>query len=339
MPLKNVNADNEGSFSNARHEYSETINSTYTVAEFNKKKYLGNRDASTIVAKRKMKQIGYGSMNPNGISMSFSSVANVNTIQDALRRVRGSGNTVPPKVTHKYVYNIVAPVDKSNILNNNVLIIGDIVVNIVKSNIEKALSVLGYDSENINITTQVISGSYTGSNLTLANYSVVILYTNSGYSTYHANLGSNLNSYVSSGGNLITSEFCWGVGVAAITGFDYTNTPYVYNSNDYSLTDLAKMTKTTTHVITTDISSDINLGSQNINSPIVLQSGSTTIATTLAGNSLIAIKTYGLRRFVGINAYIKTNDISDETSEDYTTYIEFNKLLANYVLWCIKIIS
>ena len=102
MPLKNDNADNESSLSNARRSYAKSINAeNYTLPELHKKKYLGNRDASNVMETKKRNQIGYGSKNPTGEPLSFSSITNTNTIQNALTRVRAGGYVVPKKVTQK----------------------------------------------------------------------------------------------------------------------------------------------------------------------------------------------------------------------------------------------
>jgi hypothetical protein len=57
------------------------------------------RDASSVTARRRVQQIGLGTMNAADQTMGYSSNVERNTQHSALRRVRGGGSVVPPKVT------------------------------------------------------------------------------------------------------------------------------------------------------------------------------------------------------------------------------------------------
>jgi len=67
-----------------------------------KKKWYGNRDASQIVANRRVNSVGSGSMNAANKPLSFTSDNDRNTQRDARKRVRSGGAVVPAKVTHNY---------------------------------------------------------------------------------------------------------------------------------------------------------------------------------------------------------------------------------------------
>jgi len=103
MPLKDSTSDGTASFSLDRHHYSDALN-VQTVAEIQRKKWMGgNRDASQVVANRRVASMGVGSLNASGNSMNFVSNTNRSTIDQALARVRGGGYMVPPKVSKKYL--------------------------------------------------------------------------------------------------------------------------------------------------------------------------------------------------------------------------------------------
>jgi hypothetical protein len=127
MPQKNNTSDNQSSFSMDRKAYenSFTLNPSitknnpayYTIGGFNntsrrnlkvfdgtstakQKQWYGNRDASEIIRKNRVNSVGLGSLNSQGQSLNFESHANVNIVNDALRRVRGGGAVAPKKKNH-----------------------------------------------------------------------------------------------------------------------------------------------------------------------------------------------------------------------------------------------
>ena len=128
MPLKDGNSNSDSNFSLARHTYVEA-NGNYTsnvqhvyqgVANAherapraliqngqqpNQKKYLGNRDSSSVTARKRVNAVGNVTLNAGNGAISFNSNSehNYNTRNDALRRVRGGGSIVPSKVTQKYI--------------------------------------------------------------------------------------------------------------------------------------------------------------------------------------------------------------------------------------------
>jgi hypothetical protein len=62
-------------------------------------KWLGNRDASQIIANRRNNAVGKGTVLLTGQTdpLSFTTYKDVNTTNDAIRRVRAGGAVAPPK--------------------------------------------------------------------------------------------------------------------------------------------------------------------------------------------------------------------------------------------------
>ena len=96
MPQKDITSDGTSSFAMGRKNYYETYAQSPTNAVLKQKKFIGgNRDASSVVARRKTAEIGVGTMNANSQLMSFTTVRDINDGNNALRRVRAGGTYVP----------------------------------------------------------------------------------------------------------------------------------------------------------------------------------------------------------------------------------------------------
>ena len=96
MPQKDITSDGTSSFAMGRKNYYETYAQAPTNAVWKQKKFIGgNRDASSVVARRKTAEIGVGTMNANSQLMSFTTVRDINDGNNALRRVRAGGTYVP----------------------------------------------------------------------------------------------------------------------------------------------------------------------------------------------------------------------------------------------------
>jgi hypothetical protein len=97
-----LSSDGASSFAMARRQYTEV----YPVIDqsINKKKKFigGNRDASSVVARRRAVEVGVGTLNANRDPMSFTGVRDINDTNNALRRARAGGTYVPPKKTQHY---------------------------------------------------------------------------------------------------------------------------------------------------------------------------------------------------------------------------------------------
>lgn len=102
MPQKDLTSDGTSSFAMSRRQYAEV----YPVIDqsVNKqKKYIGgNRDASSVVARRRAVEVGVGTLNASKTAMSMTGVRDINDTNNALRRVRAGGAYVPPKKTNHY---------------------------------------------------------------------------------------------------------------------------------------------------------------------------------------------------------------------------------------------
>jgi hypothetical protein len=98
MPLKDSTSDNQSSFTMARQTYLETIPvPPNTVTENIQKKWFGNRDASNVVADRRTRAVGKGSLNASGNLYSFTAYNDTSSADSARRRARAGGSVAPPK--------------------------------------------------------------------------------------------------------------------------------------------------------------------------------------------------------------------------------------------------
>ena len=192
-------------------------------------------------------------------------------------------------------------------------IIGDTSIATVATGIATARTALGYSNVTITYTSTLLN-NYTGSNLTTANFDALLVYTNGGI-TFNSNFGTNLNSYITSGGPVVFGVFSWG-NVAAITNFTYTNCPYAYKGTQTTLT--ATMTKTVSHPITSNLSTAVTPSPTFCTQAITVQNDATSIATFPDGTSMIAYQTSPRR--VGVNLF------PPNTANVYRTFL-------NSLLW------
>ena len=97
MPQKDITSDGGSSFEMGRQTYIRSFPELTKTAQTNpQKKWLGNRDASQVTTNRRNEQMGV-SLNPNRNIMSFTTYKDVNTVKNALTRVRAGGSVAPPK--------------------------------------------------------------------------------------------------------------------------------------------------------------------------------------------------------------------------------------------------
>lgn len=107
MPLKNITSDGDSTFAMDRRIYMRTEDSGESKKPLilQKKKWYGAssvRDSSIVMEKRVQQEVGVGSLNHLGESMSFNTVKDENVVRQALVRVRNIGSCAPAKKTHKY---------------------------------------------------------------------------------------------------------------------------------------------------------------------------------------------------------------------------------------------
>lgn len=95
MPMKDINTDGTAESENTRKEYSRTVN------EINKmqKKCFNNRDASDVIRRRRVSEVGVGSFNASKVPSSHLSKTDYHVRNSALAHVRNAGSVVPKKVT------------------------------------------------------------------------------------------------------------------------------------------------------------------------------------------------------------------------------------------------
>jgi hypothetical protein len=100
MPQKDLTSDGESSFEMGRKIYTKTNQPFQSENVLNTKKWVGgNRDSSSITTRLKNNTIGKGSINTDTKqTLSFTTYKDVNTVNNALTRVRAGGAMVPPKV-------------------------------------------------------------------------------------------------------------------------------------------------------------------------------------------------------------------------------------------------
>lgn len=347
MPLKNDNADGTSVFAMGRHGYVETVGTlNNSVAIQLKKKYLGgnNRDASSIIANKKRNQIGNGSVNASGQNISFSSTSDTTTQNSALSRVRAGGYMVPKKFTTKYVAYADAVKNTVPIVyNNKVLILCELSVSTSDALVLQSglIEIFTLDTKRVisGITVKSLSEYsgiiYDGADLTVSNYSVVILITDNPVTTgiktvYHPLLGKNLNNYIASGGNIIMANYCW-QNNNPIPGFIYAQVPFLYNNNySTSPTNLASLIYKP-HPITNGLSDNVMMNPQNIITNLYLSNGARTIVTTTNNIPFVSVLEQGLlkSRTVSINGNL---GVILPNNNNYT------KLIYNCVNWCLKVI-
>ena len=106
MPAKDITSNGVSNFSLGRMNYARGFQimqpSFVASAEPQKKWICRNQDASTITQARRITTIGSGTFNENERAMSFTAGNQVNTVNNALTRVRSQGSTVPRKATGPY---------------------------------------------------------------------------------------------------------------------------------------------------------------------------------------------------------------------------------------------
>ena len=95
MPMKDINTNGTAESENSRAEYSRTV------GEINKmqKKCYNNRDASDVIRRRRVGEVGVGSFNAEKVASSNLSKTDQHVRNSALAHVRNAGSAVPKKVT------------------------------------------------------------------------------------------------------------------------------------------------------------------------------------------------------------------------------------------------
>lgn len=104
MPQKDSTTDNASSFQMGRKMYIDTLPEPI---EPTKKWMPSTRDASDIARRRRVAALGKGSINVSPNMLSFTTYRDINTTNDALRRVRAGGSVAPAKKNAQTINPIV----------------------------------------------------------------------------------------------------------------------------------------------------------------------------------------------------------------------------------------
>jgi hypothetical protein len=99
MPLKDKTSDNNSTFAMGRMMYSKITETITTDSQKTQKKWMGSRDCSDVVQRRKLNAIGKNSLNIDSNTLSFTNTNNTNDARQALAKTRKSGGGIPKKVT------------------------------------------------------------------------------------------------------------------------------------------------------------------------------------------------------------------------------------------------
>jgi hypothetical protein len=196
-----------------------------------------------------------------------------------------------------------------------VLFLGDSTVTSIASNINTYITATG---QSISYSAVTMSTNYTGSgNITKANYDVVMIYTNAGQigTTTMANA---LTTFVGQGGSVVSGTFLWSL---FPSGYNFTGTT-TFNTNAQSNPPGGNIIITSATTITNGIG--LTMPTTFNNGAITLNSGSAQLATYSDGTNLLALKTIGSARLVGINA--SPVNISNSTST-------ITKMFGNAILY------
>lgn len=194
------------------------------------------------------------------------------------------------------------------------LILGDASTSTVRTLINNRLVALGYSG--FTISTTRLSTTYSGSDLNVASYSTILMYTN-GSDYGSSTLPTNLNSYMDNGGNFVTAVFMWNI---KPTGFDYDRTAFQANPiGQSSRTAGATMSIDVPHIITTGIS--LSIGASFENTTTTMTTGATKLATSSTGRPLIGIKDNVTYRIASFNSFPPQMDAVQ------------TQLLTNCILW------
>jgi hypothetical protein len=98
MPTKDLTSDGGSSFAMSRLGYVRALQLTAPTQDVAlEKKWYGNKDASQIIANRRIAEVGQGSLNSTASPMSYTTTSDTNTARQARNRVRSGGAVVPSK--------------------------------------------------------------------------------------------------------------------------------------------------------------------------------------------------------------------------------------------------
>jgi hypothetical protein len=355
MPIKNEAADGDSSFAMGRKYYTETNNTEATLTNkiILKKKYLGgnNHDASSVINRRKNSQIGSGSLNAASGNIAFSQTNDYNSIHRSLARLRGSGKTVPPKVTGRYVAEYetnIANAKSKPAQTNKIIIIGNYsgsaesdVTSLYNKLLEVEdlqLSVYAGKFTIQNNTTLKEVTNYDGADLLLSNFSLVILFTSDQTTNsvqYNASFSQNLNNYINSGGNVIFGNYFF---QQPLLKFTYSNIPFLYNTRSNFKLNVLSTLVYQDHSITNGVDTYIALSGQDIDTVPIVNSKASTIAKTANNIPFLSIYKNNITASKTAAFNVNLAPISPVTNSAGQSIHSFDVLIYNTIYWCLNFI-
>jgi hypothetical protein len=108
MPQKDLTSDNDTTFEINRKSYLKTVLKAVPAQISPEKKWMpSRRDASDVARRRRVVAVGKGSINSSPSTLSFTTYTDINTTNDALRRVRAGGSVAPAKKNAQLINPIV----------------------------------------------------------------------------------------------------------------------------------------------------------------------------------------------------------------------------------------
>lgn len=186
----------------------------------------------------------------------------------------------------------------------NILFLGDTSVGTVASNISSYLTATG---NSITYSAVTMGTTFDGNGgITTANYDAVFIYTNGGQ-TGSASLGTAIQNYVNSGGNVISGVFLWNV---YSSGFPHS-TVTAFDKTDVQSNSVGSFSVVTPSPITNGIGTSLPASFSNGNP--TLSSGAQQFATFTDGVNCLAVKTVGSSTLVSINAWPANISTSNST--------------------------
>jgi hypothetical protein len=209
---------------------------------------------------------------------------------------------------------------------------------------------------------------YDGADLTVDNYTLVIMFTKllpfhditNAYETkypafydhivdvneYVPQLGYNLQSYINSGGNVILGNNIWQTltNAGGIPNFSYSGIPFVqktyyqYADSNYAVNEINILIE---HPILKKCGSNLSLQPPNYTQSVIkniISNPDATVLATIADSKLAGVPFLAINvnnnggRIVAINSYlgtVSTNNLNGNR--------EFAKIIFNAIYWCFKI--
>ena len=231
------------------------------------------------------------------------------------------------EILRNYNYDVSNWVPVRNIVRVNVIAAGDTAswYSDVLTKIQSAMT--GSWSNKSLVITQNNSASYAGGDISVANYDVCFIWSNSAFT--NSALGTALNNFVTAGGGFVICVFA--NASVNISGFTYTNCPTVFPGNQ-SMSSQTLGTYTSNDPLMKNVTT-FNVGGARYGAGgLTLQSGATTVASYNDSNILVAKKTMASgAQTVSINFFPPSSTAAGPSFWDATT--NGGQMMANAIVW------